>query len=654
MLAGRILALWRAPSVRVSVAFALMLILLPGTTLSAGALTRSATDASSVILSVAANQTVNAPGQDVAIALELTNMATDSVATGAVTLSVRTDRLDSPAAVGAWASGSQSDSTQTVVTQGTSLPIPASGTTSTTLTAPAASFAGEGVWGVEASWTAGGLNRIARTAIVVSAAPAQAEVSVIATITPGNVGSGILSAKQLSELTAQDGVLTRQLDALSGTAVTVGIDPRILVSIRALGTQAPASATAWLAKLQSAGFDTFALHYGDADASLQAQLGMNPLMTPGTFDDLGVDAAALPSLASFPYSRTLLWPLANSVNQQSLDVFAASTKAPVVLDSTNVGVGAGASAAIANTAVVTAQSEASGALGQAFSAKSAAAAMNAINVMQSALSFAGNQRVVVTTNRSIASSASRGAQALGALANSPVSRISPLATLAIPGGTATQLVERQESAERLSTGRHILDRQASVAQFSEVATTPAELTAPVQRDVLALLGAGWATTPSDWTAAIGGFDAQIATMLSAVQVVSSSTINVLASEASLPFTVENGLDVAVNVRLSVAPSNGRLVVGEPVETEIAPNARVTVRIPVEARISNGSVTLLVQLSTIDGTPVGAPTVIPANVQADWEGLSAGIIALFAAGLFGFGIWRQVRKIRRERVKAADE
>ena len=45
--------------------------------------------------------------------------------------------------------------------------------------------------------------------------------------------------------------------------------------------------------------------------------------------------------------------------------------------------------------------------------------------------------------------------------------------------------------------------------------------------------------------------------------------------------------------------------------------------------------------------------IPANVQADWEGLGAAIIATIVVLVFGIGVWRNIRRRRRERAAAAE-
>jgi len=77
-------------------------------------------------------------------------------------------------------------------------------------------------------------------------------------------------------------------------------------------------------------------------------------------------------------------------------------------------------------------------------------------------------------------------------------------------------------------------------------------------------------------------------------------------------------------------------------------------VPVVAGVGNGDVSLVVSLTSPTGVPIGDSVTIPANVQADWEGLGATILATLVVLVFGIGIWRNIRRRRRARSdQAAD-
>ncbi|HXH35208.1 MAG TPA: DUF6049 family protein [Plantibacter sp.] len=142
-----------------------------------------------------------------------------------------------------------------------------------------------GSYGVSVGYTAGDTAAGGRSAIVWRGQeqPTATTIALVAPVTVPLSYGGILDADELTELTAEDGALTTQLDALVGEQIALGIDPRIIVSIRALGTRAPRAAVDWLARLESAPNETFALQYGDAEPAVQADAGLAQLLAPTSF-----------------------------------------------------------------------------------------------------------------------------------------------------------------------------------------------------------------------------------------------------------------------------------------------------------------------------------------------------------------------------------
>ncbi|TPW77797.1 DUF6049 family protein [Schumannella soli] len=99
------------------------------------------------------------------------------------------------------------------------------------------------------------------------------------------VGSdGLLTADDLADLTADDGLLSRELDVVAGRPVALAIDPRLIASIRVLGGAAPASAKSWLLRLAALSNETFALRYADADPVGPGQAGSASALAPLGFD----------------------------------------------------------------------------------------------------------------------------------------------------------------------------------------------------------------------------------------------------------------------------------------------------------------------------------------------------------------------------------
>ena len=257
--------------------------------------------------------------------------------------------------------------------------LAAGGATVVSFTVPGEAFAdldGSPVVGLGAELLVGDTVVAAGTSAYANAdVPASGSVAVAlaapltAPTTSGAVG--LIGADQLENWTGPTGLLTRQLDALAGRRVAIGIDPRIIASIRVLGTSAPASALAWLQRLADVPNEVFPLAYADADLAVQAQLELPALLTPTSFSDVldpanfaagadgGADAgdgATAPAtdepiepeptpgevptteeLLEWPYTRTdLAWPADDTVAAGNLAYFDAAGLTTALLAPGNV------------------------------------------------------------------------------------------------------------------------------------------------------------------------------------------------------------------------------------------------------------------------------------------------------------------------------
>ena len=140
-----------------------------------------------------------------------------------------------------------------------------------------------GVYPLAASYQGDGGTVIATSAMIVPPDDAaDVGIGVIVPITAGALSEGLLTSEQLAELTAPDGDLTVQLDAVTGTAAILAVDPAVPAAIRVLGTSAPTTALEWLARLESIQNSRFALQFGDADVTAQLQAGLPQPLAPSS------------------------------------------------------------------------------------------------------------------------------------------------------------------------------------------------------------------------------------------------------------------------------------------------------------------------------------------------------------------------------------
>jgi len=261
--------------------------------------------------------------------------------------------------------------------------------------------------------------------------------------------------------------------------------------------------------------------------------------------------------------------------------------------------------------------------------------------------------VLATFDRGDASQSARVSAVIDEIAGSGWSSLAGLSDAIGAPPESRTLVDEPESEGRLSAIGRMVETEARLAEFATVLTDESLITGPTRRQLLSLLDVAWLDDPDAWESEVGDWLAEQRATLGSVSVVPSSTINVVSTETGVPTTIENTLPYPVTVVVDVAPSNGRLIVEDQVEATVEPQSRSTVRVPVAAGVGNGEVSLAVSLTSTAGVPIGTTVTIPANVQADWEGLGAAILAVIVVLVFGIGLWRNIRRRRRARLAAGE-
>ena len=529
-------------------------------------------------------------------------------------------------------------------------------------------------------------------------------------ITTPESAIGLITTTALESYTSSAGLLSRQLDtAIDAPTATIAIDPQIIASIRVLGSAAPASAVAWLDRLAGASNDIFPLSYADADIALQAQAGATTLLAPTSFEpaidpslftvptatpspDITINPTDVPTvtpptsavtspspspvepgetvvptaseLLAWNYTTNAIgWPAGGQVARADLDVFAASGLTTTILSSGNVQQ---SDVFTPNTAVslpsglgLVSDSALSAAIRAAAEAttedvwrKNVAEAASLLAIV-SAENPNAARTLLVTFDRSSPTSATRVGQTLAALNSAPWSKSASLQSAldSTPASTVSFQDEAIDS-DRVALARSLLQREGAIAEFATILADPVLVTAPARLELLALFDTTWTAQASAWQEQVRASLAASFNLMHAVTVTTRGPIIVVGSKVDLRITLNNALDQAVTVRTDIVPSNGRLVVGETLETTIQPNSAQAVSVPLSAAVGNGDVVLRVTLFTLNGTPLGQPAPIEVSVRADWEGVGASIFAILVVGFFGFGIWRNIVRRRRDRTGAA--
>lgn len=612
------------------------------------------------------------PGQPLSVRVTVTNTGTEP--TGAISLELAVDgaRSAGATALADWLDGLTPDSATVPVATATVSSLERGASAVLDLIVPDESAAMSGEFGARLASVRAVVDEVElavdRTALVwvpEGTTPPVASTTFVAAIATPGEAAGLLGADILARYTAEAGALTRTLDAVAGRPVLLGIDPRVIASIRFLGTQAPATATAFLDRLLLAPNESFLLPWADADP-LSTITAVGTALPPpegtGIAPAAGADDGTTPSPSPSPEQEATLaelaaWPVSLS-GVTWAETGTLTTDAIPVLASTNTGVLIAPGSSLESRAAVQALDgmrvvRVDDALSMAAREASLAVsqqrfdrAMARVSALLAATAesepgvpaviplnrdqLAGTDRLVDTIAQTVALPWSNGAEVSDALALTPADGA---------------VVDSGIDESRAVAVQDALAAEAADREFATIAVTPSVITDVRRLELLAALSLGWG---DESTASLERFEVDSATLRSSVQVVESSAITLLADRASLPVTVQNDLAVAVRVFVRVEPDTAQLrVVDSRIETLVEPLSQTRALVPVES-LTNGQVDITVTVRDAESRTIGEATRVSLNLQAGWETVGTIAVAIALLLLLVVGITRDVRKRRKRR------
>lgn len=629
--------------------------------------------AEDVSVSITPSSVSAGPNDVLSVTLTVTNKGTEDLPAGEAVVTAPSEVIAQVSELDAWLAASDGNTTPGRFLSTIETPAVAAGTSVSVvqeLPLTLGRFGNSwGPRGLAVNYEADPASASARNVFVwtPSDAPGKTAFSAVMSVIAGPSTAGLYTAEELTTFTGPDGVLTRQLRVARGHTVALGVDPRILVSLEALGETAPESAKSWLAELAAFPGETFLLSYADADISAQAQAGASTLISPDNTDVVLADteapaASATPVPSESPLDvkdilprfearlSNLGWPAAHSVISSDLSVFANNGLTSLILSSTNLGSSgeSPSSGLLAGSTVAVTTAGLSSALSRGDLPRAGAYA--AAGLLD--YSTAGRMFAEIIRGETSLTALSKQELTLTAFSTLPWVGSGTLSSALSSASTGLSLADSPESESRITTVQGLLSRNQAVASFSTIAENPALLTSPAARDLAAVLSVGWLKEKS-WSEAVNENLQSTTKMLNSVAVSTSSTVNMVGGQANIPISVRNDLTQPVTVVVTADPSNGRLLVDGGETITIQPESQAKARIPVKAQVGNGSVSLTVTLSSTSGVVIGQPAVIPINVRADWESWGLAALGIAFAGLLTAGVIRTIRRRRLEAAHPAD-
>lgn len=621
------------------------------------------------------------PDQPLQVAVQAANPTDSTVAAGQVSVSLGDSTLADADDVAAWiAEGT--DAGELVEAAQTLLPsIAAHGELDVTvdIDASTAEDRAPGVYPLLVTYASAQGELTARSVVVVPDADASPQVAIVVPITAGPLTTGLATAEQLEALTADDGALRARLDAVTGTAAILAVDPAIPAAIRALGSAAPESATDWLDDLLALPNTRFALQFGDADIATQLSASAGTLLTATTLspyldaenftaaveetptaDAADVDdteTGALPDdealLEIGPSRDGVYWPASGSAGSETITGIRRADDTAVTLVPSSVTGATGAVAGRGETddgaALLVADSRVSTALSNAVTIADSvdrAAALAQVTAYTSlATAQLDDAPLLVVVDRAASADRSALQSALSAVTGVPGTSTVDLNELLASTPTRVQLVEIEPDTGRADVLNQFRTDESELTSFATILEDPQLITATERAEILQLIGNGWRETPVAWRDAVTAHRTQTRTTLDAVSIVPPAGITLLGSSAPLQFSIRNDLAWPVSLVLIASPNDPRLRVQNTTTVEAGPLQNTRADVPVEARVGSGEATIDLQLRSPSMVAIGDTLTADVSVRAEWETVGIVVMGIVVGGLIVLGAVRTWLRLR---------
>ena len=656
---------------------------------SAVAADRSTDDAQPVSLHVAAGlRGLIAPGSSTSAILTVENDADAALSGGQVQVELNRTPLTDGDAVSSWLDDGEAEGDFTLIGSDQTSAVDAGTSETTTIFVPETTLAdlGPGIYPIRAELSGATVGNpsddrsttadASATSVLVIAEAPTAQIGVLVPITATPEGGALLTADELADLTDGDGALTAQLDGVAGTTAVLAIDPSIPAAIRVLGSAAPETARDWLTRLDGLPNTRFALQFGDADATAQAQAGLPSLLQPLTFapfldptrfpqapatdtptesPDSTSASPNPPSAPTLPSDDELtaiegalpriLWP-DDSLTQADLTAFTSYLGAgtTTIVSSTAVGGQSAAHATSGEHDLLVTDATVSKVLSDAAAEGDAPARQRllaeATAFLQLAQSRAPGAPLLIGLDRD----QKRTGPALRDAISTADTVGVDLSAIRATTPVVAALGDNPDTARAAAVGTLLAD-EGSLTAFSSILADPQVLLSPERIRILRTLAVGTSTKAFD--EGVDDHRERTADTLAAVSIPQSSTIQLLTANADLPIAVRNDLPWPVTVELHASPTDPRLDVKPVTETVVQANSTTRAKVPVSARVGSGEVDLRLSLFSPTGVPIQDQQSVRVAVRAEWETIGLIIFGGLAALLIALGVIRTVRRKRRE-------
>ncbi|SDR93661.1 hypothetical protein SAMN04489860_0425 [Paraoerskovia marina] len=195
--------------------------------------------------------------------------------------------------------------------------------------------------------------------------------------------------------------------------------------------------------------------------------------------------------------------------------------------------------------------------------------------------------------------------------------------------------------------------RASIAEFSTIVEDPDALLAEVDPALVAPTAIAGRDEPEARDSDVVIAHGRAAELLDAVSIVESSDYNLIAESGDLRVNVQNDLGQDATVQVVLEPDDSALQADTVPPAVITAGTVTPVPVPVTA-VGSGDVNVTISILAPDGSRVADSSTFEVRVRADWAGVGLWVISIILGGFLVGGIWRTVRRHRRNTATARSE
>lgn len=361
-------------------------------------------------------------------------------------------------------------------------------------------------------------------------------------------------------------------------------------------------------------------------------------------------APTLAALGAWPNGVPAAWPAGGEASPSTIALMRSHGLDLAVLSSANVQLKGGPNATLQGKQAIVTDSELDAAVAAAL--QNASNSERALGVAQATARLVmaadlgstddATGGIVLGIDRAGITSGVGAADLLRSLTEASIVR-----TVSIDAqepGTAT-MRDLAPGEERTALLQAATENEAYVLEARSLLLHPEYLDSYQRMRLLTLFGTRYASADDAFLSVAKQFAERDGELHDGVQLVGTKLTQLVGGSSRIPIQLRNALPFDVVVNVTVSPLSAALSVPERHFPNIVlpEDSSDRILVPVDARVSSGQSALLLSVTSSDNEFTTSNDVLPISISTTVETIAISVLGAAALLLFGFGIWRSVRR-----------